>query len=567
MTPTTHARREDIDALRIAATYLLFVFHTAMIFNPAPFYHIRNDDLSFVMLIVCGFISLWHMPLFFLLAGWATHASLERRGQAGYVRERVSKLFVPLIAGIILFGPAIKYFELRSGLDLNHTGLRVAPALQESFRIVIPNGLAVAPPFHETFLEFLPTFFTRLDRFSWSHLWFVAYLFTFSLVFVPFLPWLAGRMGRLTTARAWFVYLPIVPLALIQLTLRERWPGIQNLYNDWANVTYYTVYFLAGFVAAAAPSLERVARAESRRALVIALATTAVLLLAVLKVFTATWVVLAGSAVAGWCLIIAILGLGEPLRRAWGSALPYLRDSAFPVYILHQAAIVVPGYFLIQLPLGIPAKFVLVLLVALLSALALYHFVVRPWEPVAFLFGAHVHRMRPSVFVPAAAAIVLFAVLGVPSARGSAVSGTPLGRWYAEGGAAQVEIRTCQDGLCGRVVWLRSPWDEFGCELRDRYNPDATRRDRAVLGLDILSGLTTAPDGDGIWRGGAIYDPGSGRTYSCQAELNGPDQLELRGYFGIPLLGRTTRWFRVGAEEHMCRTTQTTATTAQETHP
>jgi uncharacterized protein (DUF2147 family)/fucose 4-O-acetylase-like acetyltransferase len=567
MTPSTSTRREDIDALRIAATYLLFVFHTAMIFNPAPFYHIRNDELSFVMLIVCGFISLWHMPLFFLLAGWATHASLRRRGRAGYVRERVSKLFIPLIAGIILFGPAIKYLELRSGLDLSHTGLRVAPALQESFRVVIPNGLGVAPPFNETFLQFLPTFFTRLDRFSWSHLWFVAYLFTFSLVFVPFLPWLARKTTRLATTRGWFVYLPIVPLALIQLTLRERWPGIQNLYNDWANVAYYTVYFLAGFVAGADPRLERAARAESRRALVIALAATVVLLLAVLKVFTATWVVLAGSAVAGWCLNIAILSLGERLRRVWGSALPYLRDSAFPVYILHQAAIVVPGYFLIQLPLGISAKFVLVLLVALLSALTVYHFVVRAWEPVAFLFGAQVRQFPPRVAAAAAAAMFILGVLVVPSARGNAVSGTPLGRWYAEGGAAQVEIRKCDEQLCGRVVWLRSPWDELGCGLRDRFNPDATLRDRPVLGLEILSGLSRPPEGDGVWRGGAIYDPASGRTYSCQAQLDGPDQLELRGYVGIPLLGRTTRWFRVGAEERMCRTAQTTAATAQEIHP
>jgi uncharacterized protein (DUF2147 family)/fucose 4-O-acetylase-like acetyltransferase len=565
MNPTT-ARREDIDALRIGATYLLFVFHTAMIFNPAPFYHVRNDELSFVMLIFCGFVSLWHMPLFFLLAGWATHASLRRRGRAGYVRERVSKLFIPLIAGIILFGPPIKYLELRSGLDLSHTGLRVAPALQESFRVVIPNGLGAAPPFDETFLQFLPTFFTRLDRFTWSHLWFVAYLFTFSLVFVPFLPWLARRTTRLATTRAWVVYLPIVPLALIQLTLRERWPGIQNLYNDWANVAYYSVYFLAGFVAGAAPRLEQAAHAESRRALIIALTTTIVLLLAVLKVFTATWVVLGGSAVAGWCLNIAILGLGERLRRAWGDALPYLRDSAFPVYILHQAAIVVPGYFLIQLPLGIPAKFLLVLLVALLSALALYHFVVRPWEPVAFLFGAHIRTFSPRAAAAAAAAMFVLGILVVPSARGSAVSGTLLGRWYAEGGAAQVEIRRCDEELCGRVVWLRSPWDEFGCELRDRFNPDATLRDRPVLGLEILSGLSKPLEGDGVWRGGAIYDPASGRTYSCQAELDGPDQLELRGYFGIPLLGRTTRWFRVGAEEHMCRTTQNNAVTAEEIH-
>ena len=569
MTPATSGRREDIDALRIGATYLLFVFHTAMVFNPAPFYHIRNDELSFLMLIVCGFISLWHMPLFFLLAGWATHASLQRRGRAGYIRERISKLFIPLIAGIILFGPAIKFFELRSGLDLSHTGLRVAPALQESFRVVIPSGLDVAPPFNETFLEFLPTFFTSLDRFSWSHLWFVAYLFTFSLVFVPFLPWLGRRAAGLTTGRSWLVYLPIVPLALIQLTLRERWPGIQNLYNDWANVAYYTTYFLAGFVAAAQPRLERAAHAQGGRALLIALAATGVLLLAVLKVFTATWGVLAGSAVAGWCWNIAIISLGERLRRAWGQALPYLRDSAFPIYILHQAAIVVPGYFIIQLPLGIPAKFLLVLTVAVLSALALYHFVVRSSEPVAFLFGAQVRRTPSRVAVPAAATMLVVWTLTIPNARGSnAVSAAPpLGRWYAEGGSAQVEIRPCADQLCGRVVWLRSPWDEFGCELRDRYTPDAALRGRPVLGLDILSGLAKAPDADGVWRGGAIYDPSSGRTYSCQAELAGPDRLELRGYYGIPLLGRTTRWFRVGAEERMCRTAQTTAGPARENLP
>jgi uncharacterized protein (DUF2147 family) len=225
---------------------------------------------------------------------------------------------------------------------------------------------------------------------------------------------------------------------------------------------------------------------------------------------------------------------------------------------------------LIQLPLGIPAKFLLVVSVALLTALAVYHFVVRAFEPVAFVFGTQMGRTPRRAVVPAAAAMLVLWFLVVPSARGSAVSatpGTPLGRWYAEGGAAQVEIRPCDNQLCGRVVWLRSPWDEFGCELRDRYNPDAALRDRSVLGLDILSGLARSPAEDGVWHGGAIYDPSSGRTYSCQAALNGPDRLELRGYFGIPLLGRTTRWFRVGAEDRMCRTTQTSAAAAQENLP
>ena len=65
------SRRPDVDWLRVGAVYLLFVFHAGKVFDPAPFYHVRNDELSFAMLVVCGFIGLWHMPLLFLLAGWS----------------------------------------------------------------------------------------------------------------------------------------------------------------------------------------------------------------------------------------------------------------------------------------------------------------------------------------------------------------------------------------------------------------------------------------------------------------------------------------------------------------
>ena len=166
MNPTTRSdrdtRRYDIDWLRVFATYLLLLFHVGMVFNPAPFYHVRNTDVSFIFLILCGFISLWHMPLFFLLAGWSAFASLSMRGTGEFLKERFFRLFVPLVTGCILLMPSIKYLELSSGLDANYTGLYVAPALQDSFRQVIPSGLPTAAPFNESFLEFLPTFFTDL---------------------------------------------------------------------------------------------------------------------------------------------------------------------------------------------------------------------------------------------------------------------------------------------------------------------------------------------------------------------------------------------------------------------
>ena len=130
---------------------------------------------------------------------------------------------------------------------------------------------------------------------------------------------------------------------------------------------------------------------------------------------------------------------------------------------------------------------------------------------------------------------------------------TPVGLWYAEGGAAQVEISACGDALCGRIVWLRAPFDETGCDLRDRGNGNASLRDRPLLGLEVLQGLKQSDAEGKVWTDGTIYDPTSGKTYRCSLGVEGDDRLHLRGYVGIPLLGRTTTWIRVGRENHQCR--------------
>lgn len=545
-------RRPDIDWLRVFAVYLLFVFHVGKVFDPAPFYHIRNADLSFAMLVVCGFISLWHMPLFFLLAGWSAVASLQARGYRHFLGERVRKLAIPLLAGSVLLGPPIKYLELRSGLDLNHAGLWVTAPLQAGFQTVIPNGLPVAQPFDESFLTFLPTFFTHLARFTWSHLWFLAYLFTLTLLYLPVFGWLLRRRDRRSDLPPVTVYLPIIPVAVIQLTMRSRWPGIQNLYNDWANIAYYSFYLVAGFLLACHPTLEHLVQREWKRSLVVGLGAMIVLLLAVLGVVSTPAVLLVGSAVAGWCFVLALIGITRQFLTTSGPALHYLSESAFPVYVLHQAAIVLPGYFLIRLPLGIGTKFGLLLLVSVSLTLAVYQWLVRPFTVPRFLLGMKpkVCPLRRTAALSPSAAVILLAAIGI-AIPGRTAAATPVGLWYAEGGAAQVAIAPCGNALCGQVVWLRSPLDEDGCDLRDRNNPDPALRRRKVTGLEILRGLR--PQADGMWVGGNIYDPATGNSYTCRLTLDGDDRLWLRGYLGIPLLGRTTTWTRVGTENRMCR--------------
>jgi uncharacterized protein (DUF2147 family) len=559
MKPET-ARRDDIDWLRVFATYLLLLFHVGMVFNPAPFFHIRNADVSFVFLILCGFIGLWHMPLFFLLAGWSACSSLALRGPRDFLKERFFRLVVPFVAGCVVLMPAIKFFERSSGLDANYKGLFVAAELQRSFRQVIPTGLPVAAPFNESFLGFLPTFFTDPLRFTWAHLWFIFYLLLFTVLYLPLLQyarrptrWFQGEV------RAGWAYVPLVPLVVIQLSMRERWPGLPNLLQDWANVAYYSTYLLCGFLLARFPQLETVVQQERKRALAIACGATTVLLVGVLGGVPSPPLLLASVAVAGWCFVVALLGWSH---RHLSFSTPRLRDlteSAFPVYLLHQAAIVIPGYFLIQLPLGVWAKFALLLLVSTSLTLAAYRMLVRPFALTRFLCGMQ-GRGRPGRRPLAAAAtaatlvVATCAVVGSAPARGASRAGSvaALGRWYVEGGAAQVEISDCAGDLCGRVVWLRSPFDEDGCELRDRNNPSAAERDRSIVGLEILRAHLSG-SGDAAADTCTVYDPLSGRTYHCQLWFDGDDRLRLRGYLGVPLFGRTATWLRVGSEARTCQ--------------
>jgi len=542
-------RRDDVDWLRVFATYMLFPFHVAMVFNPAPFYHVRNDELSTVAMIFCGFVGLWHMPLFFLLAGWSLARSLRGRGRGGVVRERLLRLGVPLVAGCVLLMPAIKWVELRSGLDANADGLFIAPKWQESFRTIFPRGLPEqAEPFTQGFLEFVPQFFTDPLRFTWAHLWFVAYLLTFTLLYLPLIARLAAANDRLRLeSRAW-VYAPAVLLGLIQVVLRPYWPGLQNLIDDWANFAYYTTYLFCGALLASQPSLEALVAAEWRRALGVAGVTTLVLLAGVLGVFQSAPVMLAGSGLAGWCFVVALLGAGRQYL-AWSSPLQrWLVESAFPVYLLHQSAIVLLGYWIVALPLGFGAKLALLLAGSVAATLAVYELLVRRFTVPRFLCGMKLQASSARATSRLSTATMLLAVLAP-----AAASGTPIGRWYAEGGAAEVRIAPCAEALCGTVAWLRSPFDDHGCELRDTHNPDPALRARPIVGLQVLSALRPSPDDSTSWNHADIYDSSSGRTYRCTMRLTAPDRLELRGYLGVPLIGRTTHWIRVGRETAVCR--------------
>ncbi len=100
--------------------------------------------------------------------------------------------------------------------------------------------------------------------------------------------------------------------------------------------------------------------------------------------------------------------------------------------------------------------------------------------------------------------------------------------------------------LCAKVVTV-GPKNE---PQTDVNNPDSSLRSRAICGLTIGTAFT--PDGDQSAKDGKIYDPESGKTYSAQMEASG-NELKLRGYVGISLLGRTETWHRTENVAAVCQ--------------
>ncbi|GAC1314821.1 MAG: DUF2147 domain-containing protein [Mucilaginibacter sp.] len=116
-----------------------------------------------------------------------------------------------------------------------------------------------------------------------------------------------------------------------------------------------------------------------------------------------------------------------------------------------------------------------------------------------------------------------------------------LGKWTSATGEAQILIYKKGDKYFGKIDWLKYPNDDTGKPKTDKKNPDKSLRARPELGLELLKDFTFA--GDDVYDDGTIYDPKSGKTYSCKMTMNGT-KLKIRGYVGISLLGRTEIWTR-----------------------
>jgi hypothetical protein len=251
-------RRHDIDWLRVLAVLLPVVFHCTRPFDSEP-WHARNDERSLALARGADFLRFWRMPQLFLVSGFGTYFALGFRAGARYARDRFLRLLVPLLVGMVVVVPPQVYVE------------RISPWMPDRQSPM---------DFAGSFWEFYPQAFKGIypaGNLSWHHLWFLAYLFVFSLAALPLFLCLRKPGGHRALdfagaflARGRAVFMLAIPLVVIEIALRARWPSTHALYNDWANLAHSFVLFLYGYLLAAYPgfraALERNRKLALRRA-------------------------------------------------------------------------------------------------------------------------------------------------------------------------------------------------------------------------------------------------------------------------------------------------------------
>ncbi len=116
------------------------------------------------------------------------------------------------------------------------------------------------------------------------------------------------------------------------------------------------------------------------------------------------------------------------------------------------------------------------------------------------------------------------------------------GEWYNAEKDAVITIFEDGKSVSGKITWMKFPNDEYGNPKKDPLNPDESLRNRARMGMVMMSGFYY--DEGNVWDDGEIYDPKKGKTYSGIITLKDTNTLDLRGYVGLSFIGRSSTWTR-----------------------
>ncbi len=376
------------DWFRVIVVFSLIPFHAALsftahgdtyVYDPMVVDYVNGESSqpgidSPALDAFTGLLSSFFMNLLFFISGIGTYYSLRKRSPGKYIIERAGKLMLPLAASLVLVIPLLSYYR---NLSLfGYTG---------------------------SFFSFYPKFFNGIRgtfpgaNFEWAHLWFLVYLFVFSVISLPlFVRLCSGGIGDrlLKLSRTGLIFLPLLLIVPLECILRPIWPGFQNLYDDWANFSNYLIFFILGYLLVMMPGIMK---KLEKAGIGLVIAGTAILALKMTVLdyiyngLGIKWPVLRTAAimmdsVTAYFMTTGLIGTGSRYFNKNTRLLEYLSPRSFLIYVFHFTPVTVLTYILIDTELGYPLRFILTTLFSI-PAVILITEIVRTIPGLRVLFG------------------------------------------------------------------------------------------------------------------------------------------------------------------------------------
>ncbi|WP_271711589.1 acyltransferase family protein [Marinigracilibium pacificum] len=371
-------RLHYIDWLRILAFMTLIIFHCAVPFVEHYSWEINNEETSPWITRIIWWTHQWRLPLLFFISGVGVRFSLKRRTVARFFGERTLRLLVPLAFAMFFITPVQVYFDWMQKGRIDMSYWDFYPQVYDI--VPYPEG-----------------------AFTWSHMWFVAYLFVFTILLLPLfslskIDWfnrLKPAFNRLFSKPV-SVLLLSIPFILFYFTLFIDWPQQGSLIDDWFVFLSSITFYFFGFALSSIKSFWESCLKYRKLYLTIALTMVVVLFIR----YFWNWEELRPKeqnldlyifgfldGVHIWTIILSCIGLAMRYLNYSNYYLGYLNKAIYPFYITHQAVIVASGYYILQLDISIAVKLIMLIIICISSIWILYHFIIRKTAITRLLFG------------------------------------------------------------------------------------------------------------------------------------------------------------------------------------
>ncbi len=377
MNTKVSTRNNSLDWLRVMGILFVFIYHSTRLYNVEDWI-VKNEIWYPSVEIWNGIATSFMMPLMFAISGASLFYAMGRGGFGKFLKDKTLRLLVPLLVA-----------------DLTHISL-------QAYLYNHTHG-----QFSGNYFQFLPQYY-HLDAISWkgAHLWYLLFLFVFSIVLYPIMRWLkGGGRGFLSRLDAWLsksgvVYLLALPIWLL-LMLPSEFP-LMEMEGGWPYLTYL-FFLLWGFLIVSDEHLQD--KVRQMRWVSLPVGLMLVIGFSIVYSQIANPDVLSPSLIlaaamrtfGGWICVLAFFGLGKQYLNMRTPRLDYANEAVLPFYILHQTVLLVVGYFVLQWALPDMLEWAIVVVISFAVIMVVYEYLVRRWNVMRFLFGMKLLPRRQAV--------------------------------------------------------------------------------------------------------------------------------------------------------------------------